>query len=58
VAGPGTLGFAAVDLATHRYGAAEIVVGHRGRTLFKRWLLGSVAKYVIDHAPCAVLVAR
>jgi nucleotide-binding universal stress UspA family protein len=35
-----------------------IVVGHRGRTLFERWLVGSVAKYVINHAPCAVLVAR
>lgn len=35
-----------------------IVVGHRGRTFFERWLVGSVAKYVINHAPCAVLVAR
>ena len=35
-----------------------IVVGHRGRTLFERWLVGSVAKYVINHAPCTVLVAR
>ena len=35
-----------------------IVVGHRGHTLFERWLVGSVAKYVIDHAACAVLVAR
>jgi nucleotide-binding universal stress UspA family protein len=35
-----------------------IVVGHRGRTLFERWLIGSVAKYVINHAPCAVLIAR
>lgn len=35
-----------------------IVVGHRGHTFFERWLTGSVAKHVIDHAPCAVLVAR
>ena len=35
-----------------------IVVGHRGRTFFDRWLGGSVAKHVIDHAPSAVLVAR
>jgi nucleotide-binding universal stress UspA family protein len=35
-----------------------IVVGHRGRTLFERWLIGSVAKRVISYAPCAVLVAR
>jgi hypothetical protein len=36
----------------------EIFVGHRGKTLFERWLVGSVAKYVINHAPCAVLAAR
>ena len=35
-----------------------IVVGHRGRTFFDRWLIGSVAKHVINHAHCAVLVAR
>ena len=35
-----------------------IVVGHRGRTFFERWLIGSVAKYVINHAACAVLVTR
>jgi nucleotide-binding universal stress UspA family protein len=35
-----------------------VVVGHRGRTFFERWLIGSVAKHVINHAPCAVLVAR
>jgi len=35
-----------------------IVVGHRGHTFFERWLVGSVAKHVMDHAPCAVLVAR
>lgn len=35
-----------------------IVVGHRGHTFFERWLIGSVTKHVISHAPCAVLVAR
>jgi nucleotide-binding universal stress UspA family protein len=35
-----------------------IVVGHRGRSFLERWLVGSVAKYVVDHAHCAVLVAR
>jgi nucleotide-binding universal stress UspA family protein len=38
--------------------AELVVVGHRGHTFFERWLIGSVAKHVIDHAPCAVLVAR
>jgi len=36
----------------------HIVVGHRGHTLFERWLLGSVARQVIAHAPCAVTVVR
>ena len=36
----------------------HIVVGHRGHTLFKRWLLGSVARQVIAYAPCAVTVVR
>ena len=36
----------------------EILVGHRGRTFFARLVTSSVAKYVIDHAPCAVLVIR
>lgn len=35
-----------------------IVVGHRGRTFFERWLLGSVAKRVLSYAHCAVLVVR
>jgi nucleotide-binding universal stress UspA family protein len=39
-------------------GADLIIVGHRGRTFFERLLVGSVAKHVIDHAHCAVLVAR
>jgi len=35
-----------------------IVMGHRGKTLFERWLLGSVAKKVISYAPCSVLIVR
>ena len=38
--------------------ADMVVVGHRGHTFFERWLIGSVAKHVINHAHCAVLVAR
>ena len=38
--------------------AELIVVGHRGRTFLDRLLMGSVARYAITHAPCAVLVAR
>lgn len=36
----------------------HVVVGHRGHTLFERWLVGSVARQVIAHAPCAVTVVR
>jgi nucleotide-binding universal stress UspA family protein len=35
-----------------------IVVGSHGRTGISRWLLGSVAEYVVRHAPCSVEVAR
>jgi nucleotide-binding universal stress UspA family protein len=35
-----------------------IVVGHRGKSLFKRWLLGSVAKRVLSYASCTVIVVR
>lgn len=36
----------------------HIVVGHRGHSLFERWLLGSVARQVVAYAPCAVTVVR
>jgi nucleotide-binding universal stress UspA family protein len=36
----------------------HIAVGHRGHTLFERWLIGSVARQVIAYAPCAVTVVR
>jgi len=35
-----------------------IVVGHRGKTLFQRLLLGSISKQVIQYANCPVLVVR
>ena len=35
-----------------------IVLGHRGKTMFERWLIGSVAKKVMSYAPCSVLVVR
>jgi nucleotide-binding universal stress UspA family protein len=40
------------------WNADLVIVGHRGHTFVERWLTGSVAKRVVDHAPCAVLVAR
>ncbi len=35
-----------------------IVIGTRGRTALKRFLLGSVANGVVSHAHCPVLVVR
>jgi nucleotide-binding universal stress UspA family protein len=35
-----------------------IVLGHRGRGMLDRWLLGSVSSRVISYADCAVLVVR
>jgi len=41
-----------------RIAADLVVVGSRGRGQIATMVLGSVAAEVIDHAPCAVLVAR
>jgi nucleotide-binding universal stress UspA family protein len=35
-----------------------IVVGHRGLSAVKAFLLGSVSNRVVTHAPCSVLVVR
>jgi nucleotide-binding universal stress UspA family protein len=35
-----------------------IVMGHRGKSMIQRWLLGSVSKRVISYAPCSVLIVR
>lgn len=35
-----------------------VVVGSHGRSGLKRVLLGSVAEYVVTHAPCDVLVVK
>jgi nucleotide-binding universal stress UspA family protein len=40
------------------FSADLIVVGSRGRTGIKRWIIGSVAEYVVRHAPCSVEVIR
>lgn len=36
----------------------HIVMGHRGNTVFHRWLLGSVAKQVMIYANCAITIVR
>jgi nucleotide-binding universal stress UspA family protein len=35
-----------------------IVIGRRGLTGIKRFLMGSVSRKVVDHAPCSVLVVK
>lgn len=40
------------------HGIDHIVVGNRGRSLFERLLLGSVARQVMAHSPCNVTVVR
>jgi nucleotide-binding universal stress UspA family protein len=39
-------------------GADHIVMGHRGKTLFEHWRVGSVTKRVLTHAHCSVTVVR
>ena len=46
-----------VEFARER-GASIIVLGTRGQTGLARFLLGSVARNVLLHAPCSVLVVR
>ena len=38
--------------------ADQIVLGHRGKNFFERWLLGSVTHRVIAYATTAVTVVR
>lgn len=39
-------------------GIDHIVVGHRGRSRFERWLIGSVARQVVSYAQCTVTIVR
>jgi nucleotide-binding universal stress UspA family protein len=47
-----------IVMSAEQWHATLIVLGHRGRALMGRWLVGSVAKQVMHHAHCAVLIAR
>lgn len=41
-----------------REGVDLIVTGARGLSGLKRYLLGSISNYLVNHAPCPVLVIR
>ncbi len=53
----GAAGPAICHLAEERE-AAAVVLGSRGRSGFKRALLGSVSDHVVRHAPCPVVVTH
>jgi nucleotide-binding universal stress UspA family protein len=36
----------------------HIVLGHRGKSFFERWRLGSVSKQVIHYAHCTATIVR
>jgi len=40
------------------HGIDHIVLGHRGKTLFRRWLIGSTSKQVMHYAHCTTTVVR
>ena len=45
-------------LYAERHSIDHLVVGHRGKTVFEQWLLGSIARQVIAYAPCSVTIVR
>lgn len=44
--------------AAEQKGVDFICVGRRGMGALKRLLLGSVSRYVLEHAPCDVMVVK
>jgi len=54
---PGDPADAILDVAEER-DADLIMVGHKGTSGAKRFLLGSVPNRVSHHAPCSVLIIR
>jgi len=40
------------------HGVDHIVLGHRGKSFFARWLIGSVSKQVMHYAHCTATVVR
>jgi nucleotide-binding universal stress UspA family protein len=51
-------GDAGETLVKEGAGAELLVMGSHGRSGFKAALLGSVSRFVVDHAPCPVVVVK
>lgn len=51
-------GYAGRVLAGLSLGPGLVVVGVRGDSPFRDWPLGSVSRYVVEHACCPVMVVR
>lgn len=51
-------GHPAEVLLDHAAAAELLVVDHRGTGTFAQALLGSTARYCVDHATCPVVVVR
>jgi len=47
-----------IVLSARQHDAGLVVVGTRGQTGLRRLILGSVARNVLLHAPCSVLIVR
>jgi nucleotide-binding universal stress UspA family protein len=45
-------------IAAEREKVQLIIMGRRGKTMFKRWMLGSISERVLRYAHCAVLVVH
>ena len=56
--GEAGIGKSALLEVAEQEGADMIVVGNKGMTGAKRFLLGSVPDKVSHHAPCSVLIVR
>jgi nucleotide-binding universal stress UspA family protein len=47
-----------IVIAAEREKVQLIIIGRRGKTMFKRWMLGSISERVLRYAHCAVLVVH
>lgn len=54
----GVPGWTIIDAVNKDPAIDLLVIGTHGRTGLKRALVGSVAEYIVRHAPCPVVVAR